>query len=287
MPPVLGPWSSSPTRLKSWAGASGTTVLPSQRQNSDTSGPSRNSSMTTTPPSLARHASRVGQRLGAVVGDDDALAGGQPVVLDDVRARPGRRGRRPPRRGWCTRGPSRSARRRPPSRPWRTTCCPRAARPARTDRRRRARRRARRRRPRATSGASGPITTRSTVCRRASSTIPAPSSTPPGRASQRAIGVHPGVAGGHDHRVDLLVGAEGLDDGVLAGTGTDHENLHGSSVESRRGAAGPARAVDHTGHECAASRGGRGDNLPGTPRSRRAVAWRGNLQPCTWVDAVD
>ena len=89
-------------------------------------------------------------------------------------------------------------------------------------------------------------------------------------------GVHPGVAGGHDHRIHVRVGAKGLDDGVLAGTGTDDENLHGPSVESRP-----------TGHECAASRGGRGDILPGTPRSRRAVAWRGNLQPCTWVDAVD
>ena len=41
MPPVFGPLSSSPTRLKSWAGSSGTTVSPSTRQNSDTSGPSR------------------------------------------------------------------------------------------------------------------------------------------------------------------------------------------------------------------------------------------------------
>ena len=38
--------------------------------------------------------------------------------------------------------------------------------------------------------------------------------------------------------------------------------------------------------KCAASRGGRG-HLPGTPRIRRAVAWRGNLQLSTWVDGVD
>ncbi len=47
MPPVLGPSSPSQTRLKSCAGASGTTVCPSVTANSDTSGPSRNSSMTT------------------------------------------------------------------------------------------------------------------------------------------------------------------------------------------------------------------------------------------------
>ena len=56
MPPVLGPASSSPTRLKSWAGISGTTVVPSLRQNSDTSGPDRYSSMTTAPSGLARQA---------------------------------------------------------------------------------------------------------------------------------------------------------------------------------------------------------------------------------------
>ena len=41
MPPVLGPASPSPTRLKSCAGSSGTTVRPSDSANSDTSGPSR------------------------------------------------------------------------------------------------------------------------------------------------------------------------------------------------------------------------------------------------------
>ena len=47
MPPVLGPASPSPTRLKSWAGSSGTAVTPSQIANSESSGPSRNSSITT------------------------------------------------------------------------------------------------------------------------------------------------------------------------------------------------------------------------------------------------
>jgi hypothetical protein len=47
MPPVLGPASSSPTRLKSCAGRSGTTVVPSTRQNRDASGPSRKDSSRT------------------------------------------------------------------------------------------------------------------------------------------------------------------------------------------------------------------------------------------------
>ncbi|GAA2737901.1 hypothetical protein GCM10009867_27000 [Pedococcus aerophilus] len=88
-------------------------------------------------------------------------------------------------------------------------------------------------------------------------------------------GIHAGVAGSDHHGIDVRVGAQGLDDGVLASTGSDDENLHTPSVETRGG------------NECAASRGGRGDILPGTPRSRRAVAWRGNRQPGTWVDTVD
>src|SRR4051794_3336907 len=47
MPPVFGPASPSPTRLKSCAGDSGSTQTPSVTANSDTSGPSRNSSITT------------------------------------------------------------------------------------------------------------------------------------------------------------------------------------------------------------------------------------------------
>src|SRR5918994_5338975 len=47
MPPVFGPVSPSPTRLKSCAGTSGTTVVPSVIPKTDTSGPSRNSSTRT------------------------------------------------------------------------------------------------------------------------------------------------------------------------------------------------------------------------------------------------
>ena len=56
MPPVFGPQSPSPTRLKSCAGARARTVSPSVTQKTETSGPSRYSSTTTRPPSLARQA---------------------------------------------------------------------------------------------------------------------------------------------------------------------------------------------------------------------------------------
>ena len=53
MPPVFGPVSPSPIRLKSCAGISGTTVTPSVTPNSETSGPSRYSSITTRPQARA------------------------------------------------------------------------------------------------------------------------------------------------------------------------------------------------------------------------------------------
>ena len=80
MPPVLGPRSPSRIRLKSCAGWSGRTVVPSVIANSETSGPSRYSSITTGFAAL-----RVGQRLGVVGGDHHALAGREAVVLHDVR----------------------------------------------------------------------------------------------------------------------------------------------------------------------------------------------------------
>ena len=49
MPPVLGPVSPSPTRLKSWAGASGTARSPSHTHSTESSGPDSPSSMTTPP----------------------------------------------------------------------------------------------------------------------------------------------------------------------------------------------------------------------------------------------
>src|SRR6266511_149261 len=64
MPPVLGPESRSPARLKSWARTRGTTSRPSVRPKAETSLPVRCSSTRTTAP-----------------------AGGKPVGLDHVRRR--------------------------------------------------------------------------------------------------------------------------------------------------------------------------------------------------------
>ena len=84
MPPVLGPVLSSPTRLKSCAGSSATTVEPSDRQNSETSGPSRYSS-TTTCGARARQSRAWSMASSRSNVTDDALARGQPVLLHDVR----------------------------------------------------------------------------------------------------------------------------------------------------------------------------------------------------------
>ena len=53
IPPVFGPVSPSPTRLKSCAGASGSTVSPSTSAKMDTSSPSSSSSITTGPSNAA------------------------------------------------------------------------------------------------------------------------------------------------------------------------------------------------------------------------------------------
>ena len=56
MPPVFGPLSPSPTRLKSWAGASGTARAPSQSAKQRHLGPSSSSSITSGPANAARGA---------------------------------------------------------------------------------------------------------------------------------------------------------------------------------------------------------------------------------------
>ena len=84
MPPVFGPVSPSPIRLKSCAGSSGSAVTPSVTTNSDTSGPSRYSSMTTLcPPAMMSLA--CASAAGRDRRDHDALAGREPVVLHHVR----------------------------------------------------------------------------------------------------------------------------------------------------------------------------------------------------------
>ena len=88
MPPVFGPVSPSPIRLKSRAGASGIARSPSHSASSESSSPSRNSSTTTgTSPnrrstSISCSAARASASVG---GDRDALARRQPVGLDHRR----------------------------------------------------------------------------------------------------------------------------------------------------------------------------------------------------------
>ena len=80
MPPVFGPSSPSRARLKSCAGRRGTTVRAvGDREEGD---------LGAVEELLDDHplaGGRVGERLVPVLGDHDALAGGEPVVLHDVR----------------------------------------------------------------------------------------------------------------------------------------------------------------------------------------------------------
>ena len=129
MPPVFGPGSPSPTRLKSWAGRSGTTVAPSVSANSETSGrpgtPRRRPAAGTRGLRGGRGRGRRSRRLPCRR---------RAVVLHHVgrrRTRPARRRPRPLRADARHRG--RHARRRP-SRPSRTPCCPRSGRPPRSGR---------------------------------------------------------------------------------------------------------------------------------------------------------
>ena len=84
MPPVFGPVSPSPMRLKSRAGASGSADTPSQSASTDSSTPSRNSSTTTGASPKRWPDEHVGQRRARLVlagRDHDALARREPVGL--------------------------------------------------------------------------------------------------------------------------------------------------------------------------------------------------------------
>ena len=166
MPPVLGPASPSPTRLKSWAAASGTARVPSHTANTESSGPVRPSSMTTLRPAspnagpeqvVADGVAGLGQRLG----DEHALAGGQPVGLDDVG--PGSVVEEVERRLDLGEGAVRApwARRRRPAAPSSTPSSPRAGRRRRPGRTRACPAARRRSASPSTSGCSGPTTNRS------------------------------------------------------------------------------------------------------------------------------
>ena len=90
MPPVFGPVSPSPTRLWSCALASGSACAPSHSAKKLASSPSRNSSMTISAPAAPNRPSPSIASTAAMASsmrrrDDDALAGGEPVGLDDDR----------------------------------------------------------------------------------------------------------------------------------------------------------------------------------------------------------
>src|SRR6476661_970204 len=192
MPPVLGPASSSPTRLKSCAGDRATTVSPSLMQKTDTSGPSRNSSTTRRPSGLARQAfacSTANSRESVTTTplpaarpsslttwgapSASSAASTSPIVVQTWASAVGTSAAAmtslakdllPSRRAASADGPKTA---NPASR--HTSATP------------------------ATSGASGPTTTRSTSCSRASAATAAPSRMSTG--TQRAVASMPGLPG--------------------------------------------------------------------------------------------
>ena len=223
MPPVLGPRSPSKTRLKSCAGCSGTTVSPSVRQNSETSGPSRNSSTTTRPPAFDRHsracssasvrssvtttplpaarpssfttygapnwsnATSTSSRLSHTC----AIAVGTPALAMTSFAN----ALLPSSRAAAPLGPKVA---NPAARRWSATP--------------------------STSGPSGPTTTRSTPSCAASSAAAA-GSVEVERVDLRLRG-DPRVAGRRVQLLDVGVRGESADQSVLTSTRTEHQDLH-------------------------------------------------------------
>src|SRR5690349_4978501 len=192
MPPVLSPASSSPTRLKSWAGERATTVSPSLTQKTETSGPSRNSSTTTRPPGFDRQARACSRATSRESVTTTPLPAARPsslttcgaprassaastssVVVHTWASAVGTsaaamtslaKDLRPSSRAASAEGPKTA---NPASR--HTSATP------------------------ATRGASGPTTTRSTSCSRASAATAAPSRMSTG--TQRAVASMPGLPG--------------------------------------------------------------------------------------------
>src|SRR5690349_15560252 len=192
MPPVLSPASSSPTRLKSWAGERATTVSPSLTQKTETSGPSRNSSTTTRPPGFDRQARACSRATSRESVTTTPLPAARPSSLTTCGA---------PRASsaastssvvvhtWASAvGTSAAAMTslakdlRPSSRAA-SAEGPKTANPA--SRHRSA--------TPATRGASGPTTTRSTSCSRASAATATPSRMSTG--TQSAVASMPGLPG--------------------------------------------------------------------------------------------
>ena len=91
MPPVFGPSSPSPSRLKSCAAPRLRTRAPSQSAKSETSGPSSSSSITRSPPNWRERAERRRRPRLRSWQTKTPLPGREPVGLDHAR-RPSRRG---------------------------------------------------------------------------------------------------------------------------------------------------------------------------------------------------
>ena len=154
--------------------------------------------MTTTAPGCASSALDDAGRLGRVVADGHALAGGQSVRLDDAARATGREVRRERDRGLDVgerrrRGPS--GRRRPRRCRGRTPCWIRSGRRRATARRPRTRPRAAHPRRRPPAAPPGPTTTSSTAWARATATTAGPSSGSTGTQRTRGSVAIPALPG--------------------------------------------------------------------------------------------
>ena len=155
IPPVFGPASPSPARLKSCAAPSAHRAAAVAEREHRRLAPSSSSSITTSAAERRRRAQPLVELLGGAA-DEHALPGREPVRLDDARRARDRERRRRRRRP------------RPPSPPSRTTSSPRSAPPPRPARRRRRRRGAARpRRPRRAAPPARSRRGRSRACPRA------------------------------------------------------------------------------------------------------------------------
>ncbi len=234
--------------------------------NSDTSGPSRYSSMTTRPQAAA-----CASGLVAVVGDHDPLAGGEPVVLDHVR-----RPELVERRGGLLRGACRPGRqRRGHAGGGHDVLGERlgaleAGRPRPTGRSRRCLRRARRRRPRPPAAPRARRRPGRRRARSASAATAAPSS----RVDGVQLG-HRGDAGVARRGVQLAdprVAGQRQGQGVLAAAAADDQDLHSSG---RPSGAGTAQIRSCTDDGLVAS----GADADGGDRARRTSPRRVRRRP--------
>ena len=228
MPPVFGPASPSPTRLKSCAGSSGTARAAVAHREQRHLGTGQVLLDQHRVPAV-EHGQRVLDGRRPVVGDDDALAGGQTVVLDHIRrAAAGQRvvdlGRRSVTLTAAAVGTPAAAitslaKAFDPSIRAAAAFGPKTAMPAR---------RSSSAAP-LTSGTSGPTTTRSGPTVSARSAMAAGSATSTGCAVASAP--VPALPGRDVQLADAGVAAQRPEQGMFTSTGADDENAHvGQSI---------------------------------------------------------